>query len=90
MLQMGVHARVNTGRPADLVLLAHGSGGSMGRELVESGCSRTAANPLLAKLDDSRCSHAAAVSHSRRTANRVFTSRFPAGDIGKASPCAAR
>lgn len=84
---MGVHARVNTGRPDDLVLLAHGSGGSMGRELVEKRLLAHIANPLLAKLDDSAllsCGGRLAFTTDSYVVSPLV---FPGGDIGRLAVC---
>lgn len=70
------------------ILLAHGSGGSLTRRLIEEVFLDAFYNPLLAPLNDQAVFHTA----SRRLAftadsyvvNPVF---FPGGDIGKLSVC---
>jgi hydrogenase expression/formation protein HypE len=71
----------------DKILLAHGSGGKLAHELVESRFVKAFANPFLAKLDDS-----AVIDFSGRLAfttdsyvvSPIF---FPGGDIGKLAVC---
>ncbi len=78
---------MNTYEPAEVVLLAHGSGGSMGHELVEKRLLWHISNATLNRLDDS-----AVLNGHRRLA---FTTDgyvispiiFPGGDIGRLAVC---
>jgi hydrogenase expression/formation protein HypE len=67
----------------DKILLAHGSGGKMGHDLVEKSFLRALNNPLLAKLDDSAVFHLSgrlAFTTDSYVVSPIF---FPGGDIGK-------
>ncbi len=67
----------------DKILLAHGSGGKMGHDLVEKSFLRVLNNPLLAKLDDSAVFHLSgrlAFTTDSYVVSPIF---FPGGDIGK-------
>jgi hydrogenase expression/formation protein HypE len=67
----------------DRILLAHGSGGKMGHDLVEKSFLRALNNPLLAKLDDSAVFHFSgrlAFTTDSYVVSPIF---FPGGDIGK-------
>ena len=67
----------------DKILLAHGSGGRMGHDLVEKSFLRALNNPLLAKLDDSAVFHLSgrlAFTTDSYVVSPIF---FPGGDIGK-------
>lgn len=75
---------------SDTVLLAHGSGGQLGHDLVTRVFARAFANPLLDRLDDS------AVLALRPEEGRLaFTTDsyvitplfFPGGDIGRLAVC---
>jgi hydrogenase expression/formation protein HypE len=79
--------------PSRTILLAHGSGGQLGHELVEHVFLRHFANPTLAELSDSALLDASRITaHSSRLA---FTTDsyvisplfFPGGDIGKLAVC---
>ena len=69
------------------ILLAHGSGGRLGHELVEKGFLPAFDNPLLSKLDDSAIFEAEgrmAFTTDSYTVTPIF---FPGGDIGKLAIC---
>jgi len=71
----------------DKILLAHGSGGKLGHELVEKGFLKAFDNPLLAKLDDSAVfdlSGRLAFTTDSYVVSPIF---FPGGDIGKLAVC---
>lgn len=79
--------------PSRTILLAHGSGGQLGHELVEQIFVHHFANPTLAELNDSAILDSSRFTpHSSRLA---FTTDsyvisplvFPGGDIGKLSVC---
>jgi len=71
----------------DRILLAHGSGGTLARKLVEQSFAKAFDNPILTKLDDS----AVADFNGRfafTTDSYVVTPIFfPGGDIGKLAVC---
>ncbi|CAG0992914.1 Carbamoyl dehydratase HypE [Anaerolineae bacterium] len=70
------------------VLLAHGSGGSYSRRLIEEVFAKAFANPLLAPLNDqavfSLKAEKLAFTTDSYVVNPIF---FPGGDIGKLSVC---
>jgi len=71
----------------DRILLAHGSGGKMGHDLVERSFLRAFNNPCLAKLDDSAVFHLSgrlAFTTDSYVVSPIF---FPGGDIGKLAVC---
>ena len=70
----------------DKILLAHGSGGKLMHDLIESFLPDLA-NPILEKLDDSAVFEASgrlAFTTDSYTVNPLF---FPGGDIGKLAVC---
>jgi hydrogenase expression/formation protein HypE len=80
------------------ILLAHGSGGQLGHELVEQVFLRHLSNPVLAELNDaalvdlSRLPDQEPSTHSLKLAfttdSYVISPRFfPGGDIGKLAVC---
>jgi len=71
----------------DRILLTHGSGGRLARELVEKRFLKVLANPLLAKLDDSavfELSGTLAFTTDSHVVSPIF---FPGGDIGRLAVC---
>jgi len=71
----------------DTILLAHGSGGKLSHELVQSKFLPFLANPILDKLDDSAIFEASgrlAFTTDSYVVNPIF---FPGGDIGKLAIC---
>ncbi len=71
----------------DRILLAHGSGGRLARELVEKSFLKVLANPLLARLDDSAVfdlSGTLAFTTDSHVVSPIF---FPGGDIGRLAVC---
>lgn len=70
------------------ILLAHGSGGSYSRRLVEEVFAKAFSNPLLAPLNDqavfSLPSKKLAFTTDSYVVNPIF---FPGGDIGKLAVC---
>jgi hydrogenase expression/formation protein HypE len=69
------------------ILLAHGSGGRLARELVEKSFLKVLANPLLARLDDSAVfdlSGTLAFTTDSHVVSPIF---FPGGDIGRLAVC---
>jgi hydrogenase expression/formation protein HypE len=69
------------------ILLAHGSGGRLARELIEKVLVKPLSNPLLDRLDDSAvfsCSGRLAFTTDSSVVNPIF---FPGGDIGKLAVC---
>jgi len=69
------------------ILLAHGSGGKLGHDLVEKGFLPALDNPLLSKMDDSAVFEAEgrlAFTTDSYTVTPIF---FPGGDIGKLAIC---
>ncbi|HEY97721.1 MAG TPA: hydrogenase expression/formation protein HypE [Dehalococcoidia bacterium] len=70
----------------DKILLAHGSGGKLSHDLIESFLPELS-NPMLDKLDDSAVfdlSGRLAFTTDSYTVNPIF---FPGGDIGKLAVC---
>jgi len=71
----------------DRILLAHGSGGKLGHDLIEKNFVPALGNPILNKLDDSAvfelCGRLAFTTDSY-TVSPIF---FPSGDIGKLAVC---
>ncbi len=70
----------------DKILLAHGSGGKLSHDLIESFLPELS-NPVLDKLDDSavlELSGRLAFTTDSYTVNPIF---FPGGDIGKLAVC---
>jgi len=70
----------------DKILLAHGSGGKLSHDLIESFLPDLT-NPILNKLDDSAVFEASgrlAFTTDSYTVNPIF---FPGGDIGKLAVC---
>jgi hydrogenase expression/formation protein HypE len=71
----------------DKILLAHGSGGRLAHELIESTFLKMFNNPLLDKLDDSavfELSGRLAFSTDSYVVSPIF---FPGGNIGKLAVC---
>ncbi len=71
----------------DEILLAHGSGGKLGHDLVEKTFVEALRNPLLGKLDDSAVfdlSGRLAFTTDSYVVTPIF---FPGGDIGKLAVC---
>lgn len=71
----------------DAVLLAHGSGGRLGHDLVEKKFLPLLANPMLSRLDDSAIFEACgrlSFTTDSYVVNPIF---FPGGDIGKLAVC---
>ena len=69
----------------DRILLAHGSGGRLSRDLIEKSFISTFSNPILDKLDDSAVFELGgnvrlAFTTDSYTVSPIF---FPGGDIGK-------
>ena len=72
---------------SDKIILAHGSGGKLARELIEKTFLQALSNPLLAKLDDSAVfdfEGRLAFTTDSYVVNPIF---FPGGDIGKLAVC---
>ena len=70
----------------DRILIAHGSGGKLSHDLIESFLPELA-NPILDRLDDSAVFEASgrlAFTTDSYTVNPLF---FPGGDIGKLAVC---
>jgi len=70
----------------DKILLAHGSGGKLMHDLIESFMPRLT-NPILEKMDDSAVFEASgrlAFTTDSYTVNPIF---FPCGDIGRLAVC---
>jgi len=70
----------------DKILLAHGSGGKLMHDLIQSFMPHLA-NPILEKMDDSAVFEASgkmAFTTDSYTVNPIF---FPGGDIGKLAVC---
>lgn len=71
----------------DKILLSHGSGGRLARELVERNFLKALGNPVLDKLDDSaviELSGKIAFTTDSHVVSPIF---FPGGDIGKLAVC---
>lgn len=72
----------------DTILLAHGSGGSYSRRLVEDVFANAFSNPLLAPLNDQAVFSLPAKNLAFTTDSYVVRPIFfPGGDIGKLSVC---
>jgi hydrogenase expression/formation protein HypE len=72
----------------DLILLAHGGGGSLTRELIEKLFLVRLENPLLKPLDDSAVLVMGGKAHAFTTDSYVVKPYlFPGGDIGKLAVC---
>ena len=71
----------------DKILLAHGSGGKLGHDLVEKGFLPAFDNPLLSRLDDSAVFEARGRLAFTTDSYIVTPIFFPGGDIGKLSVC---
>jgi hydrogenase expression/formation protein HypE len=69
------------------ILLAHGSGGKLGHDLVEKGFLPSFDNPLLSKLDDSAVFDARGRLAFTTDSYIVTPIFFPGGDIGKLAVC---
>ncbi len=81
---------------SDRILLAHGSGGQLSRDLIEQLFLRYFDNPILARLDDAAClALQFPVSSLQSPIRLAFTTDsyvvsplfFPGGDIGKLAVC---
>lgn len=72
----------------DRILLAHGGGGSLTRELIENLFLPSLENPLLRTLDDSVVLTTSGKRHAFTTDSYVVKPHtFPGGDIGKLAVC---
>ena len=71
----------------DRILLAHGSGGRLAHELVETAFVKALANPLLAKLDDAATFDLGGKLAFTTDSYVVSPLFFPGGDIGKLAVC---
>lgn len=72
----------------DRILLAHGGGGSLTRELIETLFLRKLENPLLKLLDDSAVLVLGGMGYAFTTDSYVITPYiFPGGNIGKLAVC---
>lgn len=71
----------------DRILLAHGSGGRLAHELVETTFVKALANPLLAKLDDAATFDLGGKLAFTTDSYVVSPLFFPGGDIGKLAVC---
>jgi hydrogenase expression/formation protein HypE len=72
---------------SDKIILAHGSGGKLARELIEKTFLQALSNPLLARLDDSAVfdfEGRLAFTTDSYVVSPIF---FPGGDIGKLAVC---
>ncbi len=69
------------------ILLAHGSGGKLGHDLVEKGFLPSFDNPLLSKLDDSAVFDARGRLAFTTDSYVVTPIFFSGGDIGKLAVC---
>ena len=72
---------------ADEILLAHGGGGKLAHDLVESAFVKVLANPVLERLDDSavvEIKGRLAFTTDSYVVTPIF---FPGGDIGKLAVC---
>lgn len=75
-------------RKNDTVLLAHGSGGSYSRRLIEEVFAKAFSNPFLAPLNDQAVFSLSAKNIAFTTDSYVVKPIFfPGGDIGKLSVC---
>ncbi|TFH36890.1 MAG: hydrogenase expression/formation protein HypE [Dehalococcoidia bacterium] len=73
--------------PRDVVLLAHGSGGTMSHELVEKRLLAHISNPTLARLEDAAvltCQGRIAFTTDSYVVSPII---FPGGDIGRLAVC---
>jgi len=87
MLQMGVHARVSNSPSEDVILLAHGSGGTLSHDLIADHLLSHIGNKTLGRLDDSAVLEAkgrVAFTTDSYVVDPIF---FPGGDIGKLAVC---
>lgn len=72
----------------DRILLAHGGGGSLTRELIEKLFLPNLENPLLKTLDDSAVLTMGGKAHAFTTDSYVVKPHvFPGGDIGRLAVC---
>jgi hydrogenase expression/formation protein HypE len=71
----------------DRILLAHGSGGRLAHELVETAFVKALANPLLARLDDAAVFDLGGRLAFTTDSYVVSPLFFPGGDIGKLAVC---
>ena len=71
----------------DKVLLAHGSGGKLGHDLVKNAFLPSFDNPLLSRLDDSAVFDARGRLAFTTDSYIVTPIFFPGGDIGKLAVC---
>jgi hydrogenase expression/formation protein HypE len=71
----------------DAILLAHGSGGKLGHELVERKLVPFLANPMLDRLDDSATFEASGRLSFTTDSYVVSPIFFPGGDIGRLAVC---
>jgi len=71
----------------DAILLAHGSGGRLGHDLVEKKFLPFLANPMLDRLDDSAIFEACGRLSFTTDSYVVSPIFFPGGDIGKLAVC---
>ncbi len=74
--------------PFNKVVLAHGSGGRLSRELVESVFLKSFSNPSLRPLEDAAEIKVGGVTLAFTTDSYVVTPvEFPGGDIGRVAVC---
>ena len=72
----------------EVVLLAHGGGGTRTRALIDDVILRVLNNPILARLDDSACVELAGAELVFTTDSYVVDPLFfPGGDIGRLAAC---
>ena len=71
----------------DKILLAHGSGGSLSRDIVNEGILSVLGNQILNRLDDSAVFEAKGKIAFTTDSHVVQPMFFPGGDIGKLSVC---
>jgi hydrogenase expression/formation protein HypE len=71
----------------DRILLAHGSGGRLAHELVETAFVKALANPLLSRLDDAAVFDLGGRLAFTTDSYVVSPLFFPGGDIGKLAVC---
>lgn len=73
----------------DRILLAHGSGGKLSHDLIETSFVSTLGNPTLNKLDDSAVFELSSGGRLAFTTDSYVVSPifFPGGDIGKLAVC---
>ncbi len=84
---MGIHTQVNGYGSDDVVLLAHGSGGTMSHELVEKRLLAQISNAALDRLDDSAVLNSATRIAFTTDSYVVSPILFPGGDIGRLAVC---